>query len=98
MALVLVPGLKLIPTAYRWRIQVRIYRWYRGLLRVERDLMGELTAEKRAELRRRLDHIEKSVNQMKVPASFAGQFYSLRENVAFVRNRLRQGEPTKSTP
>ena len=34
------------------------------------------------------DSIEKSVNQMKVPASFAGQFYVLREHVGTVRERL----------
>jgi hypothetical protein len=90
MVLVLIPGIRLIPIAYKWRTQLRIYRWYRGLLKVERDLVGQLTAEKREELQRRLDHIESSVNQMKVPASFAGQFYGLREHIGFVRDRLKK--------
>jgi len=89
MLLILIPGLRLIPTAYKWRIQLRIYRWYRRLLKVERDLFGEMTSAKRDELQRRLDHIEISVNQMKVPASFAGQFYGLREHIGIVRDRLR---------
>src|SRR5215469_7419264 len=38
MVLLLVPGLKLIPAAYKWRIQLHIYRWYRGLLRLEREM------------------------------------------------------------
>ena len=88
MVLVLIPGLRLIPMAYKWRIQLRIYRWYRSLLKVERDLSAGMTGAKREELQRRLDQIEKSVNQMKVPASFAGQFYGLREHIGFVRNRL----------
>lgn len=88
MILLLIPGLKVVPALYKLRTQLRIYRWYRSLLRVERDLFGDVSAEKRAELRRRLDHIEDSVNRMKVPASFAGQFYGLREHIGFVRGRL----------
>jgi TRAP-type uncharacterized transport system substrate-binding protein len=88
MLLVLIPGLRLIPVLYKWRIQLRIYRWYRSLLRVERDLFSDTGGAKRDELQRRLDHIEKSVNQMKVPASFAGQFYGLREHIGFVRGQL----------
>jgi hypothetical protein len=90
MALVLVPGLRAIPTIYKWRVQTRIYRWYRGLLKVERESILETTGAKREDLRRRLEQIEKSVNQMRVPASFAGQFYSLREHIGFVRERLRE--------
>jgi len=86
--LVLIPGLKLLPAAYKFRMQLRIYRWYRSLLRVERDLFSEMTSGKRVELRERLDHIEESVNRMKVPASFANQFYALREHIGFVRERL----------
>lgn len=88
MMLVLIPGLKLIPTAYKWRIRLRLYRWYRNLLRLEREGFGEIPAEKREELHQRLAHIEHSVNQMRVPASFADQFYALRGYIAFVRNRL----------
>lgn len=91
MVLVLIPGLRFIPVAYKWRTQLRIYRWYRGLLKVERDLVGELSGGKREELRRRLDHVESSVSQMKVPASFAGQFYGLRQHIDFVRDRLKEG-------
>jgi hypothetical protein len=87
MVLLLVPGLKLLPAAYKWRIQLHIYRWYRGLLRLERELDG---AGNKDELRKRLDRIEKSVNGMKVPASFASQFYSLRDNIGFVRERLEE--------
>lgn len=91
MLLVLIPSLRLIPTAYKFRIQLRIYRWYRNLLKVERELYGEMEEGKREQLLRRLDHIENSVNRLKVPASFAGQFYGLREHIGFVRERLQAG-------
>lgn len=89
--LVLVPGVKLIPTAYRWRIRLLIYRWYRALLALEREPVAELTPEKRDHFLKRLDHIEREVNRMKVPASFADQFYALRVNIDFVRARLTAG-------
>jgi TRAP-type uncharacterized transport system substrate-binding protein len=91
MVLILIPALRLIPTAYKWRVQLRIYRWYRSLLRLERELGDKMTTAKCDELRQRLDQIENSVNQMKVPASFAGQFYGLREHIGFVRERLGSG-------
>jgi TRAP-type uncharacterized transport system substrate-binding protein len=87
--LVLIPTLRLLPIAYRWRIQLRIYRCYRPLLLLERDASGTLTREQGQELLRRLDEIEETVNHLRVPASFADQFYGLRGHIAFVRERLK---------
>lgn len=88
---VLIPGLRIIPTAYRWRIKLRLYRSYRALLVLEREMVAASTPERREELLRRLDHIEKAVDKMKVPASFADQFYGLRGDIAFVRGKLAIG-------
>ena len=92
MAVVLLPGLRIIPALYRWRIKLRLYRWYRALLILERDPMTRLAHEERRELLGRLDHIEEEVNKMKMPAFFADQFYFLRGHIAFVRNRLTKRE------
>ena len=88
LIVVLVPGLRTIPALFRWRIKLRLYRWYRALLLVERDLVVQPT-EKREELLSRLDDIERAANKMKVPASFADQFYALRGHISFVRDRLK---------
>jgi hypothetical protein len=45
--------------------------------------------DKRRELLEKLDNIEEAVNRMKLPASFADQFYVLRGHIGFVRERLR---------
>lgn len=87
-ALVLIPALRLFPFAYRLRNQLRIYRCYRPLLHVERELTAPMTPQHRAELLHRLDEIEGIVNRVKVPASFADQFYELRTHIVFVRSRL----------
>ena len=89
MIVLLLPALRLIPAIYRWRFRSRIFRWYRALLMIEQDLTTQLAPEKRKVLTERLDNIEEAVNRMKVPASFADQFYGLRGHITFVRARLR---------
>jgi TRAP-type uncharacterized transport system substrate-binding protein len=92
--LVLIPGLRLIPAAYKWRSQLRIYRWYRKLLVLEREVVREQPPTKAEALLHRLNEIERVVMHMKVPASFANQFYGLREHIDYVRERLA----TRSQP
>jgi TRAP transporter TAXI family solute receptor len=89
IALLTIPAIRLLPIAYRWSVQLRIYRCYRPLLRLEREVHSPVTPEEAEELRARLDEIEADVNALKVPASFAYQFYALRGHVNFVRKRLQ---------
>ncbi len=88
LLLVLIPAIRFLPVAYRWSVQLSIYRCYRPLLRLERDAVAPLTPAQAADLLERLGAIEAEVNQLKIPASFAGQFYDLRNHIAFVRQRL----------
>ena len=89
LCLILIPAIRFLPVAYRWSVQLRFYRSYRPLLRLERDAETPLTAARAEELLRRLDAIEAEVNALRVPASFASQFYDLRNHLAFVRQRLK---------
>lgn len=84
---VLVPGLKLIPTLFRWRVRLKLLRWYRTLLGFEREA-ANCRPDERLSLAHRLDLLEAAVNKIKIPASFADQFYALRADIVFVRNRL----------
>jgi len=84
----LIPGVRLVPVIYRWRVSSRIYRWYGALLALERDLYAHPEPEERDKLRERLEAIERGVNGMKVPIHFADQFYVLRQHIGFVRERL----------
>jgi TRAP-type uncharacterized transport system substrate-binding protein len=88
MVILLLPVLRLIPAIYRWRFRSRIFRWYRALMVIEQDLMPQLESDNQKALMERLDNIEEAVNRMKVPASFAYQFYDLRVHIRFVRARL----------
>jgi len=89
VALLLIPALRIAPAIYRWRIESRIYRWYRALLELERDAFKpSADPGRRDELLRHLDHIENTVNKITVPASFGDLFYGLRGHIGFVRKSL----------
>lgn len=88
IVLILIPGLRVIPAIYQWGTKMRIYRWYRQLLALEQDMIAWMDKNKQKELLARLDQIEQAVDNMKVPTSFADQFYVLRGHVGFVRAKL----------
>ncbi|WP_042623999.1 TAXI family TRAP transporter solute-binding subunit [Burkholderia plantarii] len=88
LVVVLIPGLRFVPMLYGWRVRSRIYRWYGALITLERSALGEPTGRERLALLERLDDVEDSVNRMKMPLAYAGQFYVLREHIGFVRERL----------
>jgi TRAP-type uncharacterized transport system substrate-binding protein len=88
IVVVLIPGLRLVPSLYAWRVKSRIYRWYGALIAIERGAMNDLSEGERAALVEKLDGIEDAVNRMKMPLSYADQFYVLREHINFVRARL----------
>ena len=88
IVVLLIPGVKLVPAIYRWRIRMRIYKRYGELMGLERDILARPTPGQQAELGKRLDEIEKRVNGGKMPLPFADQFYVLREHINFVRRRL----------
>ena len=96
IVLLLIPGIRIAPALYRWRIESRIHRWYKVLLDLERDAQNSTGPERRAELLKKLDEIEASVNRIVVPASFGDLFYGLRGHVTFVRNSLLAETPPQA--
>jgi TRAP-type uncharacterized transport system substrate-binding protein len=98
IVVLLIPGLRLVPGLYRWRIKTRIYKRYGELMGLERDILAQPTPEQAAELRKRLDDIEQRVNSIKMPLPFADQFYVLREHINFVRDRLAASVAANVTP
>lgn len=88
IVLLLIPGIRIAPALYRWRIESRIHRWYKVLRDLEREAEHSTGPERRAELLKKLNNIEANVNRIVVPASFGDMFYGLRGHVTFVRNAL----------
>ena len=89
LIIILIPGMKSIPALFRWRMHLRINRWYRLLLLVEQNAIEQEKTENQDWLNQRIDEIESEVNKMKVPASYGEQFYMLRTHINFVRNKLQ---------
>ena len=91
LAVLLIPGAKVVPWLYKWRVNARIYRRYGELMALERVAFGQTTAEQRADLLKRLDEIEQRIITGKLPASVAEQLYVLRQHIHFVRSQISQG-------
>jgi len=100
LAVILIPGAKIVPWLYRWRVNARIYRRYGELMALERVAFGQTTPEQRAELLKRLDQIERRIITGRTPASVADQLYVLRQHIQFVRNQIAQSAaaPGADTP
>jgi hypothetical protein len=100
VAVLLFPALRFVPALYQWRVRSRIYRYYGALIAIERDALAHTTPEERKALLADLDHIEESLNTLRMPLAHADAFYVLREHVGFVRARLgesaHQHEPVKA--
>ena len=90
IVVLLIPGLRIVPTMYSWRVRSRIYRRYGELMALEREMLAPVTAERREELQRRLAGIEKTVINARIPGAFANELYVLRAHIGFVRNRLNE--------
>ncbi len=94
VVVLLIPAMRLLPGVLRFGVRLRIYRWYRALLALERDAHN-WPPEQHTELAARLEHIEREVNRMKVPASFADQYYTLRNSIGLVRAHVGENRPAK---
>ena len=87
----LIPGFRVIPWLYTWRVRSRIYRWYGDLIALERSAGAKAAPQERENLLKRLDEVEIEVNKIKTPLAFADEFYILREHIGLVRARLADG-------
>jgi hypothetical protein len=93
---IVVPATRMAPSLYRWRVRSRIYRWYGALMAIEREMTLAHSEEQRAAIARRLEDIQRAVDEIKTPLSFADQLYVLRDHVGMVRRRLAETRPTGS--
>ena len=94
LTIVLVPGLKVAPAIFRWRVMSRIYRWYAVLQRIEHDSYdGALDARRCDELLHRLGHVEATVRKLVVPPAYGDLLYDLRGHIAAVRANLVARRP-----
>ncbi len=88
LVVILIPLLNFLPQFLRWRVRSRIYRWYRKLALLERDVATRQEALPVEKWLQELDSIERAVERIRTPPSFASEAYTLREHIALVRRTV----------
>ncbi len=87
LLVLLLPLSRVIPPLYQWRVRRRVFRWY-ALLREIEERAGAQPPADRADTLARLDDLDRRVNRVAVPLSYADELYSLRNNIHAARNRV----------
>jgi TRAP-type uncharacterized transport system substrate-binding protein len=98
LLVVLIPLFNHLPQLLRWRIRKRIFRWYGELVLLERDIGTRKDPPPLAQWQQDLDRIERAVGNIRTPASFASEAYTLREHVALVRRTLAARKEGATAP
>ena len=84
--ILLIPLAKLAPPVYRWRIRSRIYRWYALLREIDQSLRSG--DDKIRKFEKKLNGIERELDEVAVPLSYMEEFYHLRLHIDLVKRRL----------
>jgi TRAP-type uncharacterized transport system substrate-binding protein len=85
---VVVPLVKLVPPAYRWRVRSRIYRWYARLKEIELQLDENPGMVRLEDMLQRLEDIDRAVNRIPTPLAYSENLYSFRGHIDLVRQRV----------
>ena len=84
----MIPLAKILPPAYRWRIRSRIYRWYRDLIRIEREVLAAESIIEKSKLMEQLDDMRNELRDLHVPLSYTDEVYNLRLHIDQVMRDL----------
>jgi TRAP-type uncharacterized transport system substrate-binding protein len=93
VAFVLIPLFRGIPWLNAWRTRRKFSRWYEELKDLEGEIRKSSALERRVEYQGRLDHLEASINRLRVPLILFGEVNRLKENVDLVRGKLARTDP-----
>ena len=86
LVVLMLPLSRVVPPLYQFRVRSRVFRWYARL----RDIEGRLDGgdSDRETLLKDLDDLDRVVNKVAVPLSYAEELYALRNNIFKVRQRV----------
>jgi hypothetical protein len=97
LLVILFPLFKAIGPLYRWRIRTRIYRWYKYLREIDRQLdAGSSAAIVDAQIAR-LEQLEAQLAKVEVPLSYSNELYELHVHLRYVIERLQALQQRQST-
>ena len=82
------PVIRSMPNYHKNRVRGRINRMYGALKFFEQSLVATYDPAQKLDYLMQLDRMEHEALAMKVPKSVAGDYYTLRSSIDFVRNRI----------
>jgi hypothetical protein len=85
LVVLMLPLSRVVPPLYQFRVRSRVFRWYGQLRDIETQL--DSAEGDREALLTKLDDLDRRVNKVAVPLSYADELYALRNNIASVRQR-----------
>ena len=89
------PLAKILPPTYKWRVENRIYRWYKDLHEIEVEAAAKPSATELKALKARVETIENDLVDIHVPLSYASGLYDLKSHVDGVREKLGRIKPPR---
>lgn len=92
------PIIRSMPNYHKNRVRSRINRMYGALKFFEQSLINNYDPARKPEYLAQLDGMEREALAMKVPKSIAGDYYTLRTSIDFVRNCLMRDGYVVSSP
>ena len=87
LVVLMLPLSRVVPPLYQFRVRSRVFRWYGQLRDIETQL--ESAEGDHDALLTKLDDLDRRVNKVAVPLSYADELYALRNNIAAVRQRVQ---------
>ena len=99
LLVLMLPLSRIVPPLYQFKVRSRVFRWYARLRDVEAKLDTGRNEDQglRKELLKELDDLDRVVNKVAVPLSYADELYALRNNIAAVRRRVQGTQEEQSS-
>lgn len=91
LLVLMLPLSRIVPPLYQFRVRRRVFRWYARLREVEHRL--EAGSADTEGLLKELADLDRVVNKVAVPLSYADELYALRNNIHAVRKRVQARAP-----
>lgn len=97
LLVLLLPLSRIVPPLYTFRVRRRVFRWYARLRDIEARADAQATPDprERQSLLDELDQLDRVVDRIAVPLSYADELYALRHNIGAVRQRVSGQRPVE---
>ena len=85
---IIIPLMRFMPPLYKWRVRRRVYKWYKDLRRIEREIQAGMHDGDLDKCDAELAAIDAEVRKVKIPWAYAEELYQLRLHIRYVREGL----------